>query len=259
LIEELNKPTDRTDTQRGTRVQNYIAASIDFAQRATNVGPLEATNWSNLGSVYESLIGLVGGVDSLAEEAYNKAAQLRPGDPTYANRIGSMYLAEADLLSRQGAGSQAVGALSKAEEAFQRAIELSPNFGLAIYNLAATHDRQGNLNSAIRELEQVAPFNSNQPGLMFELGLLYYRAGRKDNSLDALQRAVVLSPNYANARWYIALILEERGQYDAAIEHLNNILENNPNNEVVLQKLEDLQNGVVNIPPESVIDQQPLQ
>ena len=64
----------------------------------------------------------------------------------------------------------------KPEENLRKAVELSPNFGLAIYSLGVVYERQGKVNEAIKELEKVFPANSNQPGLAFELGLLYYRA-----------------------------------------------------------------------------------
>ena len=212
---------------------------------------------------------LVDGADALAEAAYLQASELRPGDSSFHNQIGSMYLVKADLLRQLAAGGgssvqqfnqQANAALLKAEDAFKKAIELSGNFGLAIYNLGSVYERQGKLNEAIKKLETIAPFNSNQPGLAFELGLLYYRANQKDKALAQLQRAVVLSPDYANARWYLALIYEERKQLDQAVEQLERVLsiEVNKDNEVVLQKLEELKAGRVSIPPARVLDQEPL-
>jgi tetratricopeptide (TPR) repeat protein len=180
-----------------------------------------------------------------------------------------MYLVKADLLRQlaaQGSANvqqfnqQAGAALLKAEDAFKKAIEMSGNFGLAIYNLGSVYERQGKLNEAIKQLETIAPFNSNQPGLAFELGLLYYRADRKNDALAQLQRAVVLSPDYANARWYLALIYEERKELDQAVEQLERVLdiEVNKDNEIIIKKLEGLRAGNVSIPPGSVLDEQPL-
>jgi len=269
LSQELNTKAAPDDTQKNNRIQNYLSSAVTLAQRATQIAPREANNWANLGNVYQNLIRLVEGADTLAEAAYLKASELRPGDPSFHNRIGSMYLVKADLLRQIAAGGganaqqlnqQSDAALLKAEEAFKKAIEMSSNFGLAIYNLGSVYERQGKLNEAIKQLETIMPFNSNQPGLAFELGLLYYRANQKDKALAQLQRAVVLSPDYANARWYLALIYEERKQLDQAIEQLERILsiEVNKDNEVVLKKLAELKAGQVSIPPAKVLDQKPL-
>ncbi|MBI3274302.1 MAG: tetratricopeptide repeat protein, partial [Candidatus Colwellbacteria bacterium] len=267
LSAELNSKPVKGDTQKNTRVQNYLSSSVSFARRATEVSPMEPNNWINLGGIYQNLIQLVEGSDSLAEKAYLKASELRPGDSTLYNRIGSMYLLRSDLLRQLAASSsssqqlnqQASAALIKAEDAFKKSLELSTNYGLSIYNLGIVYDRQGKTGEAIKQLEKIAPFNGDQPGLAFELGLLYYRADRKDKALEQLERAVVLSPDYANARWYLALIYEERKQIDRAVEQLEAILSvaANKGNQTVTQKLDALRAGKVTTSGQ-VLDQKPL-
>lgn len=267
LVNELNQ---KASPERDSRIQNYVTTSISLARRATEISPREALNWANLGFVYQNLLTIVEGVDKLSEDAYMKAAELRPGDPTFTYRIGMLYLAKFDRYNQLVAARRvnpsaiaqdAQASLEKAEENLKRATELSSNFGLAIYNLGVVYERQGELAEAIQQLERIAPANSNQPGLAFELGLLYYRAGRKDDAFNALQRAVVLAPDYSNARWYLALILEERKDLDGAIEQLERILtvEANQNNPIVLEKLKELQAGKISIPPGNVLDQEPIQ
>ena len=267
LASEGNKPAD---VERNKRVQNYVTSSISLAKRATELGPREALNWANLGFVYNNLLNVVDGVDKLSEDAYLKAAELRPGDPAFNYRIGLLYISKLDRLAQlvsarrvnqTDANRIALDALVKAESNLQKAVELSPNFGLAIYNLGIIYDRQGKLVDAIKQLEKIAPANSNQPGLAFELGLLYYRAGQKDEALAQLQKAVALTTDYSNARWYLALIYEERGDLDSAINQLERILsvEVNKGNTLVTAKLDELKAGKVSIPPGKVLDQKPLE
>lgn len=267
LSEELNKPAN---AERNARIQNYVTTSISLAKKATDIGPIDALNWSNLGFVYQNLLTLVDGVDSLSEQAYLKASVLRPGDPLFAYRTGMLYLGKLDILgqlitARRITSAQATPvareAVQKAEDYLKKTVEQSPNFGLAIYNLGVVYDRQGKVNEAIKELEKIAPANNNQPGLAFELGLLYYRAGRKNDAFNALERAVVLAPDYANARWYLALIYEERGNIDGAIEQLEKILtvDVNKDNSVVTAKLDELRLGKTKIPPGRILDEKPLE
>lgn len=268
LSAEVEKTADDSDTGRNSRIQNYIASAVSFGQRATEINPRESANWFNLGNVYESLFGYADRADQLAEEAYNKAAELRPGDASIAYRVGSMYLAYADSAVRlagrtsgaqaQGFRNQAKGFLEKSEGYLKRSTEEAPNFGLAVYTLGAVYERQGKLVQAISLLEKVLPANANQPGLFFELGLLYYRNGQKDNGFSALKQAVVLSPEYANARWYLALMYEERKDIPSAIAELEKILENNAGNETVISTIDRLKAGQIVIPPAKVIDQKPL-
>ena len=262
LSKELNKPKD--DPQKGTNMQNYIASSVNFARKAVEVGPQESLNWSNLGNVYSNLFGLVENVEKLAEESYIKASELRPGDASYYGQIGTLYMTKGDVLKRLGANStktneESAAAYKKSEEAFKKAIEISNNFGQAIYNLGAVYDRQGRVGESIKQLEKLAPSNTNQPGLMFELGLLYYRANRKNDAFNQLQRAILLAPDYSNARWYLALLYEERNELGLAVEQLEKILslESNKDNQEIKKKLEQLRSGKRSTPSD-VLGHRPL-
>ncbi len=266
LRDEMGKTG--TDANRAQRIQNLMASSVQLAQRATTIQPIESLNWSNLGQVYQALTGLVDNVERLAEDAYKKAAELRPGDPSFDNRIGQMWLARAELIRtaiRQSKGStkdleaEYVRSLANAEEAFKRAVDTSSTFGLAIYNLGAVYDRQGKVKEAIAQLETIAPYNANEPTLMFELGLLYIRSGQKTFAIAAMERAVLLAPQYANARWYLALLLEEKDDLGGALNQLREILNSNPDNDALKEKISQLESGQRAIPPASVIDSEPLQ
>lgn len=253
LSQELNKKADKTDTQQATRIQNYMSSAINLAKKATDLGSRESSNWNNLGVVYQNLLGLVGGVDSLSASAYQKAADLRPGDASFYNQIGNLYLAESQLLRQSASGNkdsaqliqQAKDALVLAETNFKKAVDMSNNFGLAIYNLGIVYDQQGKLAEAIKQLEKIAPFNSDQPSLLFELSLLYYRNGDKDKAFNTLQQVLMLKPDYSNALWYLALIYEERKDIPNAIIQLQKILamDVNKDNQTVLDKLNQLEAG----------------
>ncbi|HXV26756.1 MAG TPA: tetratricopeptide repeat protein [Candidatus Paceibacterota bacterium] len=266
LREEIARQDD--DPQRAARVQNLVASAVQLAQRATELQPREALNWANLASVYRSMTGLVQDVEQLAEEAYARASELRPGDPTFDNQVGAMWLARADLIAqvaqsatgenRTRLAEQYDESLERAEAAFSRALEKAPAYGLAIYNRAAVYDRQGNISEAIADIERIVPANANLPSLMFELGILYLRAGRNDDALAAMQRAVLLAPQYANARWYFALLLEERGEIEAAIANLREIEKNNPDHPVLLEKISQLGAVPPVVSDEDVVDQEPL-
>jgi tetratricopeptide (TPR) repeat protein len=270
LAGELNNPSEGTAQERTERVQNYTSSAVSLARRATEISPDDTANWANLGEVYQNLLTLVPNADRLSEEAYLKAAELRPNDANYYNRIGMLYLSKFEALRRlstrasgttlQQIADEAAISLEKSAEGLRKAIEIAPNFGIAIYNLGAVYDRQNKINEAIVELEKIIPANPSQPGLNFELGLLYYRAGRKNEALEQLQRAVLLAPDYSNARWYMALIYEERGDLEAAIRELETIqsVEVNRDNQTLINKVNDLRGGRVAIPPGRVIDQQPI-
>ncbi len=263
LQQEINA-TDQ-DAERPQRIQNLIASAVQSAQRATELASGEAQNWANLGRIYQSLSGLVQDVELSAEAAFNRASELRPGDPTFDYAVGQMWLSRANLIASLTSGTVAERralfdeSLAKAETSFKAAIEKSPTYGLALYSLGAVYDRQNKIDEAIAQLEKLIPANPNLPTLIFELGLLYARDGRTADATAAMQRAVLLSPQYSNARWYLALLLEEQGNVTGALEQLRMILETNPDNETLTAKIVQLEA----VPPVTAegeaIDTEPLQ
>src|SRR3989339_3369 len=274
LNKEINRTPEKNEDQqaRTTKIQNLETSAVNLARQATIISPKESNNWVNLGGVYQSLMGLIDGVDKFAAESYAKGIELRPDDASYYLNLGNVYMAKSDIANQlvQAGGAQAEQAkkdsseaLLKAEEVLKKAVDISGNYGLAIYNLGIVYDREGKTGEAIKQLEKVAPANTNQPGLFFELGLLYYRDNQKDKAIGAMQQAILLSPEYANARWYLASIYEERKEYDLAIEQLEKILavEANKDNETVKTKLQALLNARdsnVKTPVNKAIDQKPL-
>lgn len=272
LADELQTGPKKDETREGynARVQNLIASAVNISVRATDTDPADSQNWANRGLVYQNLLTLVGGADQAAVNMYNESLKRNPSDPQTYLRLGNLYLTIAENIQRVIANPrgqsldfaalrrQADENLDKAEESFKQAIGLYNNFGQALYNLAVVYDRKGELGQAIAQFERLQAGNPRDPSLVFQLGLLYYRNNQKDNALRAWERAVFLFPNYSNARWYLSLILEERGNLDGALAQVREIERLNPDNDLVKQRLTQLEAGKRNIPPEKVLDQQPL-
>jgi tetratricopeptide (TPR) repeat protein len=216
---------------------------------------------------------LVGGADQAAVDMYNESLKRNPADPLTYLRIGNVYLSVADNLRAfinnppaNQAGKidftavrkQIDDNMVKAEDNFKKAISLYNNYGQALYNLAAVYDREGKLPEAIKQFEKLQATNQRDPSILFQLGLLYYRNNQKDNAFNAWQQAVVLFPNYSNARWYLSLVYEERGDLASALNQVQEIAKLNPDNEQVQQRLAQLEAGQRTIPPEKVLNKEPL-
>jgi len=58
------------------------------------------------------------------------------------------------------------------------------------------------------------------------------------------EHVVALVPTYSNARWFLASIYELDGEIDKAVEQVQEVLALNPDNQLVAQRLEQLQSGV---------------
>lgn len=274
--QELQKLSGvRNDAERQevvARVQNFSTTAINLVNEITVRHGRDATNWFSRALVYENLINVIDGADQWAARMYQEYSGLAPNDPTPHLRTGNIQLNRADflrqLISGQGENlgaqdraniqNQISENLRLAEESFQKAIELKSDYVLAIYSLGVVYEREGRVKDAVRQLEITRSAEPLDPNVAFQLGLLYYRDNLKEQSFNELQRAVTIFPDFSNARWYLALLYEERGDLDAALRELYRVEELNPENEVLAQKIEELEQGRRSIPPERVVGIEPL-
>lgn len=269
-IRNAKNETERQDSI--SRVQNFSASAINLMNGLTQRHGQDSANWFTRAQIYESLTNIIEGSDQWAITMYQEHSKLSPKDPTPYFRMGAINLNRAEFLRQLIAGAQNLRQedrinaqnqifenLKMAEENYIKAIELKPDYILAIYNLGVVYEREGRVADAVKQLEITRSANPLDSNLTFQLGLLYYRDGQKDKSFSELQRAVTIFPGFSNARWYLALLYEERGDLDSALNELYKIEELNPGNDILLQKISDLEKGRRSIPPQRVTGVQPLE
>jgi tetratricopeptide (TPR) repeat protein len=248
-------------------VQALSAAAIDAARRATDLSPRHVLNWLARGSVYRSLVPLIGDAGTFALEAYGQAIALEPVNPANHTELGKTYLVVAESVRELTGSADAVTAaqakdelqanLAAAEAAFNKAVELKSDYAPAHYQLAVTYERQGRLNDAIGKMESVRKYNPLDVGVAFQLGMLYLRRGGEGDLARAqaeFERAIELAPAYANARWFLASIYESQGNVEAAIEQVAKVLEYDPGNEIVKARLARLKAGQISPTAPSTIE-----
>ncbi|MEK7537304.1 MAG: tetratricopeptide repeat protein [Patescibacteria group bacterium] len=245
-----------------SRIQNFSAAAINLMEDLTRRHGRDSRNWLVRALVFENLINIVDGSDKWAVKMYEEYLKLSPKDPEPYLRIGNINFAGADFLrqlNRADLRNQVSTGLKLAEENYLKAIELKPNYILAIYNLGVVYERQGRVKEAIGQLELIKQANPSDANLAFQLGLLYYRDNQKTKSFNELGRATSIFPDFSNARWYLALLYEERGELDSALGQLYKVEKLNPDNATLMAKIDQLEAGKRLIPPQKVTGVKPLE
>ncbi len=236
-------------------VQGYIANTVYYAQRAVELSPNVVANQSMLGDVYREMTPFISGADAFAIQAYESTILLSPVNPVFYVSLGRAYIAQADLLDivaaseDEGVSEDALAykeqVLDLAVQALMNALLLKNDYSIAQYYLSLTYERQGNLTDAIAGLEALQDISPYDAGLAFQLGVLYLQQGKLDEAQVQLEYVVELSPDYSNARWFLSSVFEQQGEIELAIEQVEIVLEENPDNELIIQRLERLQEGLV--------------
>lgn len=232
------------------QISQLTAAAVNTAKATTEINDQNVANWSVLGSIYQSLMGVTDGADEWAVKSYETAIELEPSNPALHTELGKVYMYQSDV-ARQGTDTKDEEAkktaqtktddlLSKAVDAFNKAVELKSDYAPARYNLSLALDRQGKLKDAISRMEEVVTLNPQDVGVGFQLSLMYFRDDRKQEAVRLLEQVVKLSPKFSNARWYLAAMYEEKDDLPMAIAEIEKVLELNPGNELVTRKLDEL-------------------
>jgi tetratricopeptide (TPR) repeat protein len=245
LIAEARRLAAVGDISNATGLPSVIASAVQTAQGAVAQNPLDAGNWSNLGSVYETVLPIVSGADQLAEESYQKASVLDPANPLWDLSAARVYIEAADLLS-QGDPSSTVmrkTAWTNAQALLEQSIGIDDGYAPARVLLAELFLKEGDMGQAIEKVQELRQQNPLDPGIAFELGYLYYQSNQMDQAQEEFQMAVLLDPNYANARYFLGLVYEGRGMTDQALDQFERLAALNPGNTQIASIVASLKAG----------------
>ncbi|MCX6831518.1 MAG: tetratricopeptide repeat protein, partial [candidate division Zixibacteria bacterium] len=116
--------------------------------------------------------------------AYHDAA-LYPKAISLYEQLLARDSGSVDVLSRLGICYTFLGNLEKAIDAFQRAINLSPDDPTLLHNIGSVYYKRGDYGRSLHLLEQAKKFGSKNPQTLVYQGLSLWRLGRLSDAIDA--------------------------------------------------------------------------
>jgi tetratricopeptide (TPR) repeat protein len=217
-FEEYGKPAEEQNTMIIQGKINQILSQIEVLE--TNFGN-HVSAWEIIGLVRRDIQGSTEG----AIEAFKKALQLDPKNPTVYTEVGNLY-----------AG---LGDLDKARENYQKAQELKSNYYNA-YLLEALSYEEDNPEKTIEELKVVEEKFPSMTETKYQLGRIYKDQGKSDLAISYFIETLQLSPTHSNALYSLGLIYEEKGNFETALAAFERVAELNPENEQVQEKVSEI-------------------
>jgi tetratricopeptide (TPR) repeat protein len=107
-----------------------------------------------------------------------------------------------------------------AQAAYERAVELEPDFVSAWINLGRLlHQRHDEKKAEVVYRRAVQECGAD-PILMFNLGVVLEDLGKTDDAIEAYQSAITEDPNLADGHFNLARLYEAQGKEQHAIRHL---------------------------------------
>ena len=115
-----------------------------------------------------------------------------------------------------------------AEQSYQRAIALNPNFSTARHWHGFYLGILGRLDEALAEMRRAQELDPLSIIIRTHLGLMLYCGRRYDEAIEQLKQTLEMEPYFAAAHYVLALAFEQKGMYEETIEHLQTGLRVSP-------------------------------
>ena len=186
-----------------------IRKGIEYFEKAISIDSNYAAGYAGLADCYSWLAFLTSStapkeVYPKAKEAALRAVDLDPKLPeAYASLAQIKFYFDWDW---QGA-----------EEAFQRAIELSPNTATSHGGHGTYLGNLGRVAEAIEELSRALELDPLSIRETQALGYWYHVNGQHDLAREQLAKTIELEPNYPTAHASLGFLHVDEGRYDDAI------------------------------------------
>jgi tetratricopeptide (TPR) repeat protein len=107
-----------------------------------------------------------------------------------------------------------------AENQFQRALRLNPNYPNAHRNYGIFLSRMGRFDESIREMKRCQELDPLSLEGTFAVGFVFYFARRDGEAIPWFRRVLDMDPSFWRAHWGLGLALVQKKKYDEAIAEL---------------------------------------
>ncbi len=121
--------------------------------------------------------------------------------------------------------------------AYQKAIELRPNFAWYHHNLAETWVQLDAVDEAIACYRCACELNPHSEWSFFNLGKLLARCNKTEEAITAFQQAIKISPETGEFQSQLGQMLQQMNRLDEAQQFYHKAIELNPESVVAYQQL----------------------
>jgi len=159
------------------------------------------------------------------------ATQLGPNSVRNWEALGIVY---------REIGPVAQGATEWGIKSFEKAIELEPTNPVLYTELGKLHLVAGNTEKARENFGKALEKKSNYVEALFQLGLIYFNNNQVDQAIEQFTRVVAQAANHSNAHYSLGVAYTVKGEKEKAIKEFEKVLELNPGNQDIIDKLNQL-------------------
>jgi Flp pilus assembly protein TadD len=193
-------------------VQDVAAIDVSAADRLARAVPFAGTFYAPLSPRNYVPYGwelLDQGLDGLAVEAFERAAQANPSASTLY-RLGT-------LLAK-------TGETARARAAFERALALQPDLAQANNDLGALLAQNGDTEGAIARFRAALATTPEYPDALNNLGYALLITGHDQEARTLYEKALALQPDFPEALNNLGMLFGRAGEFDRAERYFRDAL-----------------------------------
>jgi tetratricopeptide (TPR) repeat protein/peroxiredoxin len=179
----------------------YDQAEASF-QQALDDDPSSAEALYGVGSVY-----LQQEKNVEAQKAFERVVEMRPN---YPDTLPSAWNNLGLLAIREGRAEEAI-------QHFQKALQLSPDYLIALENLGNAYRQLKQWEDARKTLEHAVAVGPQDPEANYSLGMVFAQLNDVDRTSDYLRRALKLRPDYPEALNNLGILYLRTQRRDEAV------------------------------------------
>jgi tetratricopeptide (TPR) repeat protein len=224
----------------------YYDEARQFLEKAVELDPIFAVAHLYLAWVYSEL-----GNTTARNEAYRKAKDFSEKatdkerlyiEAAYANTIerepekrfrilkqmAKKYPKEKRVHTSLGLYYSTRNMFSQAIEEYNKALELDPNHGASINQLAYAYADMGDFERAIEYFERYASVSPGDANPIDSMGELYFRMGRLDEAITKYKEALEMKPDFYLSNFGMGYIYALKENYSEAMKYIDRFISTAP-------------------------------
>lgn len=131
--------------------------------------------------------------------------------------------------NNRGFAYSEMGQLQKAQEDFQTAISINPNYSSGFFNIGVVNFKQNNTEEALRWYNKAIAIKPDYSAAYLNRGLIFLQNDRTNEALDDFNRAIQINPWGAEAYMNRGMAYLRLGKAQNALDDLDKTIELSPN------------------------------
>ena len=190
-----------------------VPAGLDLLRKAVELDPGYSLAWAGIADAL-TVLAYSGAARGSESKPQAMAAARRSIELDPASAAGHTALACATLLYENNR--------AMAKQEFERALELSPGYGMGRcwYALFYFQWACGDFERGIAEARRALDSDPLSAYVTMNLGVCLFTAGRLDEAIETCRRAIQLDPESFVARWALGIALGMAGRFEEAVSTL---------------------------------------